>query len=334
MFLNCFSTDGANGIAGFFRRRNILCETNAKDTLFSESHAIPGALNNVCPVVNTGDIFDVYTTENKTESIGDFKFKPENQATWGDTQTSFTCVYTKKNEHSDRLEKSICIPHLRNQFVVFKRSDNDEEVSFNFSTPTTIVSAGFCSITGRVEDDTIFEVGIKPGADTVARKNATTTENYTFAHTDIPLSLPGITECNLCLTLNGDLVGVDGVFYCVCGGAGTGSASVEGETFTFGQMITLSQADTALMVSSKGFDRAIDTITINVQPVDNTNVAAKPKFGIKFLGRPALDEGVTSGSPLAVQNNDMVYKVPLVVYMTEQHDNNVSAYMSVDVKFK
>lgn len=118
-FLKCVSTYGAEGHPGQYLERNLLCDAIADvNGLIVGDSLSKSNLNGVCPSVCVGDVFNVFVKrDNDTFRSADNKFRPELVENWEFTNMRLTCVYVERDEHSDKLNYALFIPHAKNKII-------------------------------------------------------------------------------------------------------------------------------------------------------------------------------------------------------------------------
>lgn len=302
-FLKCVSTYGAEGVPGQYLERNLLCENIADvNGLFGEdSTLVASDLNGTCPSVCVGDVFNVFVKnrDNDTFRLEDNKFRPEFVDSWEPTNTRLTCVYVKRDEHSDKLNYALFIPHAKSKIVQPVIPSGDEAVTLSYNN-SPFISTYVVNIGTRTD-----------GAETVTVND----EVFDFKNKDpFKYIICSVAEkANKTLTVsklseNSDLL------FCAVSDTNSSDIPVVGDVVTYSKYGDLQQAEDFLTILP--YDISPKGVRIDIYPYDETKgFDRKPIFQLKTTdnGKTTICDDILAGiyKPIVVPTGG--HKIILIV---------------------
>jgi hypothetical protein len=284
-FLKCVSTYGAEGVPGQYLERNLLCDNIADvNGLFGDdSSLVASDLNGTCPSVCVGDVFNVFVKnrDNETFRLEDNKFRPEFVDNWEPTNMRLTCVYVKRDEHSDKLNYALFIPHAKSKIVqpVIPSGDEDAVLTYNNSL---FISTYVVNIGARTD-----------GAETVTVNDAV----FDFKNQDpFKYIICSVAEkANKTLTVSKSGEGSK-LLFCAVSDTNSSDVPVAGDVVTYSKYGDLQQAEDFLTVLP--YDISPKGVRIDIYPYDETkNFDAKPVFQLKITdnGKTTICDNILAG---------------------------------------
>jgi hypothetical protein len=284
-FLKCVSTYGAEGVPGQYLERNLLCDNIADvNGLFGDdSSLVASDLNGTCPSVCVGDVFNVFVKnrDNDTFRLEDNKFRPEFVDSWEPTNMRLTCVYVKRDEHSDKLNYALFIPHAKSKIVQPVIPSGDEAVTLSYNN-SLFISTYVVNIGARTD-----------GAETVTVNDAV----FDFKNQDpFKYIICSVAEkANKTLTVS-KLSEDSDLLFCAVSDTNSSDVPVAGDVVTYSKYGDLQQAEDFLTVLP--YDISPKGVRIDIYPYDETkNFDAKPVFQLKITdnGKTTICDNILAG---------------------------------------
>lgn len=284
-FLKCVSTYGAEGVPGQYLERNLLCDDIADvNGLFgNDSTLVTSDLNGTCPSVCVGDVFNVFVKnrDNDTFRLEDNKFRPELVDSWEPTNMRLTCVYVKRDEHSDKLNYALFIPHAKSKIVQPVIPSGDEDVVLTYNN-SLFISTYVVNIGARTD-----------GAETVTVNDAV----FDFKNQDpFKYIICSVAEkANKTLTVS-KLSENSKLLFCAVSDTNSSDVPVAGDVVTYSKYGDLQQAEDFLTVLP--YDISPKGVRIDIYPYDETkNFDAKPVFQLKITdnGKTTICDDILAG---------------------------------------
>lgn len=304
-FLKCVSTYGAEGVPGQYLERNLLCGNIADvNGLFGEASTLVASdLNGTCPSVCVGDVFNVFVENRDNDTFRpeskDNKFRPEFVDTWEPTNMRLTCVYVKRDEHSDKLDYALFIPHAKSKIVqpIIPSEDEDFTLEYNNSP--------FISVY-------VVNIGARTGAGDTVTVNGV---DFDFKNQD-PFKY---TICGVAPKANKELVvsksnANSDLLFCAVSDTNSSDIPVAGDVVTFSKFVDVNQPDAFLEILP--YDISPKGVRIDVYPYDETKeFDAKPVFQLKITdnGKTTICDDIIAGvyKPIAVATGG--HKIILII---------------------
>lgn len=302
-FLKCVSTYGAEGVPGQYLERNLLCENIADvNGLFGEASTLVASdLNGTCPSVCVGDVFNVFVEnrDNDTFRLEDNKFRPELVDSWEPTNMRLTCVYVKRDEHSDKLNYALFIPHAKSKIVQPVIPSGDEAVILSYNN-SPFISTYVVNIGTRTD-----------GAETVTVND----EVFDFKNKDpfkyIICSVAEKAEKTLTVSKSSDN---SNLLFCAVSDTNSSDIPVAGDVVTYSKYGDLQQAEDFLTILP--YDISPKGVRIDIYPYDETKeFDRKPIFQLKITdnGKTTICDDILAGiyKPIVVPTGG--HKIILIV---------------------
>lgn len=293
-FLKCVSAYGAEGVPGQYLERNLLCDTiDDVNELIAGNDFIPSTLDGVCPSVCVGDVFNVFvkSRDNDTFRSEDNKFRPELVDDWEPTNMRLTCVYVKRDEHSDKLNYALFIPHTKSKII--------QPLVVSGGNPGTLPYNN--ALFSRVY---VVNVGTRSGAGDTVNVNGV---NFDFKNQDpFKYITCGVTQANdYSLTVNKSNVNSD-LLFCAVVDTSLDLVPTAGDVVVFDVDGEANQVDDFFKLLP--YDISPKGVLIKVYSYDETkNVLAKPVFQLVLsnVGNTVICDDITSGvyKPITVDTD-------------------------------
>lgn len=304
-FLKCVSTYGAEGVPGQYLERNLLCENIADvNGLFGEASTLVASdLNGTCPSVCVGDVFNVFVKNRDNDTFRPEdkynKFHPEFVDNWEPTNMRLTCVYVKRDEHSDKLDYALFIPHAKSKIVQPIITSADEDLTLEYN------NSPFISVY-------VVNIGARTGAGDTVTVNGV---DFDFKNQD-PFKY---TICGVVPKANKELVvsksnDASDLLFCAVSDTNSSDVPVAGDVVTYSKYGDLQQAEDFLTILP--YDISPKGVRIDIYPHDETKeFDAKPIFQLKITdnGKTTICDDILAGiyKPIVVPTGG--HKIILIV---------------------
>lgn len=261
-FLKCVSTYGAEGVPGQYLERNLLCDTITDvNGLIAGGSFVQSDLNGVCPSVCVGDVFNIFVKrDNDTFRSADNKFRPELIENWEITNMRLTCVFVKRDEHSDKLLYALFVPHAKSKIVqpIVTEGNDDGVLPYNNSLFASVYVVNVGATTGG--GDTVTVNGVEFDFKNKAK----------FKY--IVCSVTQSNNKSLTVSKSNE---DDDLLFCAVVDTGLSDASGAGSVVTYDLNGDLSQADDFFAILP--YDISPSGVLVEIYPYDETKVFdAKP----------------------------------------------------------